>query len=83
MGCIHPRQIDVIKKGFFPSGEEIDRAKKIFIEYEVAKSNGLGVIALGNKMIDPPVVARALRTIDLAVRLGLLSENWINDTEKE
>ena len=83
MGCIHPRQIDVIKKGFFPSGEEIDRSKQVFIAYEDAKSNGLGVIALGNKMIDPPVVARALRTIDLAVRLGLISENWINDTEKE
>ena len=30
-------------------------------------------------MIDQPVVARAQRTIDLAIRLGLLSVNWINE----
>jgi citrate lyase subunit beta/citryl-CoA lyase len=83
MGCIHPRQIGVIRKGFFPSGEEIDRAKKVFIAYEDAKSNGLGVVSLGTKMIDPPVVARALKTIELAVRLGLLSEKWINETGQE
>lgn len=83
MGCIHPRQIDVIKKGFFPSGEEIDKARKIYIAYEEAKSDGLGVVALGTKMIDPPVVARALKTIDLAVRLGLLRENWITEAGQE
>ena len=83
MGCIHPRQIDVIKKGFFPSEEEIDKAREIYIAYEDAKSDGLGVVALGTKMIDPPVVARALKTIDLAVKLGLLRENWITETGQE
>jgi hypothetical protein len=27
-------------------------------------------------MIDPPVVKRAEKTINLAINLGLISENW-------
>jgi citrate lyase subunit beta / citryl-CoA lyase len=76
MGCIHPRQVAVIKKGFTPGYDEIEKAKKIFLAYEEAKSKGLGVISLGSKMIDPPVVARAVKTIGLAIKLGLLKEDW-------
>ena len=79
MGCIHPRQIAVIREGFSPSPEEMDRAKKIVIAYRDAIEKGLGVVALGTKMIDPPVVARAEKTIILAVRLGLLPENWMEE----
>lgn len=81
MGCIHPRQIAVIREGFSPSQQELERAKKVVIAYRDALEKGLGVVALGTKMIDPPVVARAEKTITLAVRLGLLPENWI-DLEK-
>jgi citrate lyase subunit beta/citryl-CoA lyase len=83
MGCIHPRQIAVIRKGFSPSSDEIDKAKKIVMAYNEARQKGLGVVALGTKMIDPPVVARAERTIDLALRLGLLSGNWSEAEAKE
>jgi citrate lyase subunit beta/citryl-CoA lyase len=83
MGCIHPRQIAVIRKGFAPDEAEIEKARKIVLAYEDAKSRGLGVVSLGTKMIDPPVVARAERTIDLAVRLGLLPVNWIDNTGQE
>jgi citrate lyase subunit beta/citryl-CoA lyase len=76
MGCIHPRQISIIQKGFAPAKEEIEKAKKIFIAFEEASSKGLGVVALGTKMIDPPVVIRAQKTITLAVKLGLLDVNW-------
>ena len=81
MGCIHPRQIAVIREGFSPSLEETEKAKKIVIAYRDALEKGLGVVALGTKMIDPPVVARAEKTITLALRLGLLPENWM-DVEK-
>jgi len=79
MGCIHPRQIAVIREGFSPSPEEMEKAKKIVIAYRDALAKGLGVVALGTKMIDPPVVARAEKTITLAVRLGLLPENWMEE----
>jgi citrate lyase subunit beta/citryl-CoA lyase len=79
MGCIHPRQIQVIRKGFAPEAEEIEKSKKIVAAFEAARQNGLGVVALGTKMIDPPVVARAQKTLDLAIRLGLLNAEWMNE----
>jgi citrate lyase subunit beta/citryl-CoA lyase len=79
MGCIHPRQIPVIRQGFAPGSEEIEKSKKIVLAFKNASSKGLGVVALGSKMIDPPVVARAQKIIDLAIRLGLLTGDWINE----
>jgi len=79
MGCIHPRQIAVIKQGFAPDKTEIEKSKKIVLAFEAAKINGLGVVALGSKMIDPPVVARAQKIIDLAIRLNLLSSVWMSE----
>ena len=81
MGCIHPRQIPVIKQGFAPDKAEIEKSKKIVLAFEAARRNGLGVVALGSKMIDPPVVARAQKTIDLAIGLGLIPENWIDEAQ--
>ena len=78
MGCIHPRQIDVIHKGFAPDSEELDKAKKIVNAYMIASEKGLGVVSLGTKMIDAPVVKRAQKTIDLAVKLGMISKDWRN-----
>lgn len=83
MGCIHPRQIPVIRRGFTPTGEEIAKARKIVFAYNEAKSTGLGVVSLGSKMIDPPVVTRAHKTISLAVGLGLLSADWMNEKGSE
>jgi len=73
MGCIHPRQVPVINDGFAPDESEIEKSKMIVSAFEDARKKGLGVVALGSKMIDPPVVARALKTIELAISLGRLS----------
>ena len=75
-GCIHPRQIQVVHEAFAPTVEEIEKAKKIVIAFEEAEKKGLGVVSLGSKMIDPPVVKRAIRTIDLAILNNLLEKNW-------
>ena len=83
MGCIHPRQIAVIRKGFSPSPEEIVKARKIIMAYREAQKNGLGVVALGSKMIDAPVVVRAGKTTELAVRLGLLPGDWEDEATTE
>ena len=71
MGCIHPRQVPVIHEGFAPQEDEINTAEKIIEAFNEAESKGLGVISLGTKMIDPPVVKRAQKTLDLAYSLGL------------
>lgn len=83
MGCIHPRQIKFIKEGFLPDADEIEKAKRIILAYEEARKAGLGVVSLGTKMIDAPVVKRAERTIQLALGQGLLSENWRNEQKDD
>jgi len=65
-GCIHPRQIKPMHEEFAPSIEQIEKAKKITLAFDEAEKKGLGVVSLGSKMIDPPVVKRALYTVKLA-----------------
>jgi citrate lyase subunit beta/citryl-CoA lyase len=76
MGAIHPRQIRVIHEAFAPTEDEMQKAGQIVIAFEEAEAKGLGVVSLGTKMIDPPVVKRARHTVDLAMATGLLTENW-------
>jgi citrate lyase subunit beta/citryl-CoA lyase len=76
MGCIHPRQINVIHQYYAPNDAEIEKAKKIVNAFEDATEKGLGVVSLGSKMIDPPVVKRAQRTIDLAITSGKIAKDW-------
>jgi citrate lyase subunit beta/citryl-CoA lyase len=75
-GCIHPRQIKVVHEAFAPNIEEIEKAKKIVVAFEEAEKKGLGVVSLGSKMIDPPVVKRAQKTIDLAILNNMISKDW-------
>ncbi|MBN2172436.1 MAG: HpcH/HpaI aldolase/citrate lyase family protein [Candidatus Krumholzibacteriota bacterium] len=75
-GCIHPRQIAVVHEAFAPEAAEIEKARRIVLAFEEAASRGLGVVSLGSKMIDPPVVKRAQHTVQLALATGLLTENW-------
>ncbi len=75
-GCIHPRQVKVVHEAFAPSDEEISKAKKIIQAFEDADKKGLGVVSVGSKMIDPPVVKRALKTINLALLNNQISKDW-------
>lgn len=70
MGCIHPTQIPVIHEAFAPSQAEIEKALKIVAAFEDAQQRGLGVVSLGSKMIDPPVVQRALKLVARAKQMG-------------
>jgi len=83
MGCIHPRQIPVIHKNFAPDENEIAKAKKIVNAFIIVEEQGLGVVSLGSKMIDPPVVKRAQRTIDIALKLHKIDANWRDEFLKE
>jgi len=76
-GCIHPRQIQPIHTAFAPTAAEIEKAKKIVMAFEDAKAKGLAAVSLGSKMIDPPVVKRAERVIELALLNGLIEKDWM------
>ncbi len=76
MGCIHPRQINIIHSSYAPDEKEIQRAEAIVNAFILAGEKGLGVVSLGTKMIDPPVVKRAQKIIDLAIKIKLIDKNW-------
>ena len=78
-GCIHPRQIEPIHEEYAPDTDKIEKAKKIVLAFDEAQKQGLGVVSLGSKMIDAPVVKKAVQIIDLAIASGLLSKNWKED----
>lgn len=69
---INPRQIDTIHKVYAPTSGEIDHAQKVLEAMEEAKIQGKGVFSLNGKMVDAPVINRAITTVELAKKLGLL-----------
>ena len=73
MGCIHPGQIRVIHEAFRPTAPEIEKAQRIVAAFEEAQKKGLAVVSLGSKMIDPPVVQRALKLVERARAMGAIS----------
>ena len=54
----------------------IERAKKIVLAFDKAEKKGINVVSIRSKMIDPPVVKRALHTMNMAIINGLVSKNW-------
>jgi citrate lyase subunit beta/citryl-CoA lyase len=73
MGCVHPLQIAVIHEAFAPSQQEVEKALRIVAAYQDAQARGLGVVSLGSKMIDLPVVQRALKLVARAEQMGLVT----------
>ncbi|HUX61131.1 MAG TPA: aldolase/citrate lyase family protein, partial [Ignavibacteriaceae bacterium] len=65
-GCIHPRQIPIMHEGFAPTIDEVDKAKRIVDAFKEAEAKGLGVVSIGSKMVDAPVVKRAIRILELS-----------------
>jgi citrate lyase subunit beta/citryl-CoA lyase len=74
MGCIHPTQIPIIHRAFAPTVSELEKALKIAAAYDDAQSRGLGVVSLNSKMIDAPVVQRALKLVARAKQMNLIPE---------
>jgi citrate lyase subunit beta/citryl-CoA lyase len=72
MGCVHPSQITVIHEAFAPTAAEIEKARKIVAAYNEAHEKGLGVVSLGSKMIDAPVIQRARKLMVQAEAMQLL-----------
>ncbi len=77
MGCVHPVQIEIIHSAFAPTASELEKALMIVAAYDDAQARGLGVVSLGAKMIDAPVVQRAVKLVARARQMGLLPEGVV------
>lgn len=68
---VHPSQVSIVHEIYTPSEEEIDNAKAIFAAYEDALKCGSGVTSLNGKMIDKPMVTRAMAVLSSAKATGM------------
>jgi citrate lyase subunit beta/citryl-CoA lyase len=64
--CIHPRQVDGVRRGFMPGEQELAWAEEVMAA--VRASDG-GAISLKGKMIDKPVILQAEKFLHQAGRL--------------
>lgn len=64
MLAIHPDQVEPINHAFMPSGEEIDRARRILELF--AENPDAGVVGLDGEMIDRPHWVQAKKILDIA-----------------
>ncbi|MES9935193.1 MAG: aldolase/citrate lyase family protein [Sedimenticola sp.] len=69
---INPRQIDVVHEVFSPKKEEVDYALQVVDAITEARKQGTGVISLAGKMVDAPVVVRAVRVLLAAKAQGMI-----------
>ena len=62
---ISPRHVEVINRVFSPTMAEIDYAYEVVEAIRIAKEQGKGVVSLRGKMIDAPIVTRAMQVIEM------------------
>jgi citrate lyase subunit beta/citryl-CoA lyase len=70
--AIHPNQVEIINECFSPNKKSIEWAQRILEAKKRAEQNGLGVFSLDGKMVDKPIISRALNIIDQAIKYRLL-----------
>ena len=73
--AISPRHVKAINDVFSPSLKDIDYAYEVMEAIRIGKEQGKGAVSLRGKMIDAPIVARAMQTIEAAKELGLGRED--------
>lgn len=73
--AISPRHVGAINEVFSPSLQDIEYAYEVMEAIRIGKEQGKGAVSLRGKMIDAPIVARAMQTIEAAEALGLGRED--------
>tara|TARA_R110002111_G_scaffold262444_2_gene338533 strand:+ start:4950 stop:5831 length:882 start_codon:yes stop_codon:yes gene_type:complete len=62
--AVHPTQVAIMNKGFMPSAQQIQQAQEIVDSFHAHQEQGEAVFSLNGKMIDKPVVERAIRLLN-------------------
>ena len=64
--CIHPAQVAWTHGAFSPSGDELDRARRLLEAYDAAVADGSAAIAFEGQMVDEPLARQARTLLDSA-----------------
>ncbi len=54
--CLHPKQLETVRRGFAPTASEIAWARRVL---EAAEAADVGALQLDGQMVDRPVIERA------------------------
>ncbi|WP_114424135.1 HpcH/HpaI aldolase/citrate lyase family protein [Nocardioides houyundeii] len=85
--CIHPRQVVAATRGFAPDEATVTWARAVLEAAAAAEAAGEGVATLDGRMVDRPVVERALRVLRVvdaaAPRPDLTAESTDEPTGRE
>ncbi len=63
---ISPRHVEEVNKLFSPSQEDLDYALRVVEGVKSANEKGLGAFSLDGKMVDAPIIKRALNLLKLS-----------------
>jgi citrate lyase subunit beta/citryl-CoA lyase len=64
--CIHPRQVDEVRRGFMPTPQELAWAREVMA---AVRAGDGGAISLKGKMVDKPVIMQAEKFLHQAGEL--------------
>ena len=61
--CIHPRQVEVVRRVFQPSGSELEWARRVLAAFGAAQAEGRSALVVEGEFVDYAVVERARRLL--------------------
>jgi citrate lyase beta subunit len=64
--AIHPSQIPIIERVYFPTSAQVDRARRIVESFEAAEQAGQAAIGFDGELVDYPLAERSRRLLALA-----------------
>jgi len=64
--CIHPRQVEILNRGFSPTAEELDWARRLVAADDDAQAEGKGAFMFDGRLADGPIVQRARKLLETA-----------------
>ena len=64
--AIHPAQLEIVNETFSPSPDDVNYARQVVEAWNQAEAEGRGSVALGDRMIDVPVLKRAQNLLSQA-----------------
>ena len=70
---ISPRHVDIVNEIFSPSKEELEYAVRVMEAVKSAKEKGLGAFSLDGKMVDLPIIKRAVNLLKMG---GVYKEEY-------
>lgn len=70
---ISPRHVDIVNEIFSPSKKELEYAIRVMEGVKIAKEKGLGAFSLDGKMVDLPIIKRAINILKMG---GVYKEEY-------